>query len=281
MTREILGRALRGDRFEDLRIVDCHCHLGPTSGFYHPRSDIDDLMGHASICGVERLCIAPHVAISCDCGMGNDMAANAASRYPGKALGLLVPNGNRPEDVDAEFARHYHTGRFAGVKVHPGGIQTRLTAPGYLKAFEIVSRDGGYVLSHTWDECPYSAIELCEEVIRAFPGVPFILGHAGGTQAGMDKAAAVVNRYPNAYLDTCGAEYSNTWIEEVARRVDHAKILYGSDAPYHDIRYSLSRILFADLDDGLKARILSENYDRMVSSHPLRQVQTAQEEAEL
>jgi uncharacterized protein len=268
MKREIFNRALKGDKFSDLHIIDCHCHMGPWYNFYFPGGDIDNMLEDADISGVEKLYIAPHASISCDFKLGNAKACEAAKKHPGRVFAMLTINGSRPEETAGEFDKYYNNPAFMGIKVHPSLHKYKVSDENYYAAYAIIRRRGGYILTHSWEGCAYSSVELCEEAIKAFPGVPFILAHAGGLAAGVDKSIRLVNKYENAYIDTSGFEFSDTWIEEIMDRVDRLKIFFGSDMPFHDQRGGLSRILLADIDDSDKENILGNNFRKMLLFNP-------------
>lgn len=268
MKRDILKRALAGDKFTDLHMVDAHCHMSNYYNYYFPKADIEEMVEDADIVGVEKMCIAPHGAISCDYKLGNRQLLEAAEKFPDRVYGLLTLNPHRPEEIDGEFDKYYSVEQFIGVKLHPSLHKAPITGDGYIRVFEKVKRLGGIVLTHTWEGSQNDRIELCEEIIRNYPEIPLILGHSGGMSDGIMKSIKVVNRYENAYLDTSGFEFSNTWIEDIVGKADNSKIFFGSDFPFHDIRGGISRILFADLDDDVKIKILSGNFNEMLSKYP-------------
>jgi len=74
----------------------------------------------------------------------------------------------------------------------------------------------------------------------------------------------LVNRYDNAFMDTSGFEFSEVSIETIMKKVDNDKVFFGSDIPYLDLKNGISRILFADLSDEVKKKILSGNYLRFL-----------------
>jgi predicted TIM-barrel fold metal-dependent hydrolase len=268
MKRNILERALAGEKFDDLHIVDAHCHMGTLYNFYFPKADIEEMIQDADILGVEKMCIAPHAAISCDYRFGNRQLLEAINKYPDRVNGLLTCNPNFPEDIDEQFNSYYQVRQFTGVKIHNDLHSYPVNGENCLKIFEKVRLYGGYVLAHTWESSQNDSINMCEEVIRNYPDMAFILGHAGGLADGISKSIKVVNTYENAYLDTSGFEFSNTWIEEIAAKADVTKILFSSDCPFHDLRGGISRVLFADLDDDVKMRMLSGNYRELLLKYP-------------
>lgn len=268
MKFNILNRALAGERFIDLHIVDSHCHMGPWYNYYFPKAEIEDMMHDADIIGVEKMCIAPHASISCDYKLGNSQVYDAICKYPKRVYGLLTLNPNFPEEFENEFNRYYKMEQFIGVKIHPSLCKYPVDGSNLFLAYEKIRKLGGYVLTHSWEEGPFCSTDSCENVIRAFPEVPFVLAHAAGTNVGVSKAINLANKYENAYLDTSGFEFSDTWIEEVISKIDETKVFFGSDCPFHDLRGGISRILFSNLEDHTKEKVLSGNFNRMLLKYP-------------
>jgi predicted TIM-barrel fold metal-dependent hydrolase len=242
--------------------------MGPWFSYYFPRAEIDEMMHDADTVGIEKLCIAPHASISSDYKLGNVQVTEAIAKYPERIYGYLAVNGNMPEEMQGEFDRYYSSPSFIGVKIHPSLHKYSVAGDNYFIAYEKVDKLGGFVLTHTWYDCPYCNLTLCEEAIKAFPKLPFVMAHAGGVSEGVEKAVKLVNTYENAYIDTCGFEFSDTWIEHIADKADKTKILFGSDVPFHDIRGGALRILLADLDDDTKTAILGGNFRKMLLKKP-------------
>jgi predicted TIM-barrel fold metal-dependent hydrolase len=268
----ITERALNGDNFKELKIIDSHCHLGYSHNFYYPKAGIDELIGDADKMGVEKLCVAPMLALEGDHKLGNLHAYEAAQKYPGRVYGLLVLNPHKPEEADGEIKKYYHLPEFLGVKVHPSGHKYPLTGDAYMEIFEKLEKRGGFVLTHTWEDSGYNDAAACEQVLKTFPSLNFILAHSLGVRNGVYKAIALANHYENAYLDTCGFEFSHVSIEILMRKTAQEKVFYGSDVPYLDIRNGVSRILFADLPDEVKVNLLRHNYERFLLNSQKKEV---------
>lgn len=264
MKELIMDRAFRGDIFRDLHIIDMHCHLGPTSNFYFPKAQIEQMVEDADRVGVEKLCVAPHIGISCDHRRGNFLTYDAIQKFPDRVYGMVCLNPNKPDEIDCEFDSYYSIPQFVGVKIHPSSHSYPINGPRYMPVFETVSLRGGFVLAHSWETDKNCTAALFENVIQKFPKVNFILAHALGVREGVFKAIDLVNKYDNAYMDSSGFEFSDVCIEKIMQLVDNNKVFYGSDMPFHDIRGGVSRILFADLSDGVKEKLLGRNYQQLL-----------------
>ena len=269
MAQQIFERAMKGEIFPELRIIDAHCHLGTGHEFYHAPADIDQMIREADSMGVEKLCIAPEAGIECDYKYGNELMLDSIRRYPNRVYGYLCLNPFHEDEIEEMFDTYYPVEQVVGVKIHPSGHRARIDCEGYRKIFQQVEKRGGFVLSHTWgDFDPFCNLTLCEEVMGRFPKVSFIFAHSGGTVESVKKAIRLVNAYPNIYLDTCGFDITEHCINELVDQCPFEKIIFGTDFPYHDLRYGMTRILFADLDDSQKAGLLHENFANLLKKNP-------------
>lgn len=260
MSQTILQRAMNGDSFEDLEIIDVHCHMGNFACFQFSEAGIDPMIEDAKRMGVAKICVVAQAGTSNAYQGGNMDTLQAAERYPEHVLGYVALNPHKPEEAEREIKAYYPYRQFVGVKIHPGAMQAKANCGGYRRIFELVRQYGGYVLVHTWEACPYSNIDLCEDIIKDFPDVNFVLGHSGGTVDGVKKAIHLANRFSHVYLDCCGFDVTEHALPEMVEQMrDPERLLYGSDYPFHDLRYGLTRVLFSDLDDDMKQKILSAN----------------------
>jgi len=270
MENNITGRALRGEKFNDLHIIDMHCHLREVQEFYFPGGYIEEMIADANLPGIESLCIAPHISLSYDHRDGNRQSVDAVNKFPDRVFAMVMVNPNQPEDITSEIEKYYKIPQFIGVKLHPGSHSYPLSGDKYGAVFECVTRLGGFILTHTWETDGNCNAAECEKVLQRHPGVPLIMAHTLGVPKGIPKALRLANEYENCYIDTSGFEFSNASIEHIMKNVDNSKVFYGSDMPYHDVRSGLSRILLSNLTDEVKIKILSKNYRDMLKKYPKR-----------
>lgn len=264
----ITERALRGDSFPDLDIIDCHCHPGNWYNYYSPSPTPDALLEDADRLGIKTLCVFPHASLSCDHNLGNDELLEMTEAYPQRLRGLMTVNLNKTNSLPEEFACYYSPKRIVGIKLHPSLHKYPINSPSFHLIADGIEKYGGFVLGHSWQDDPYSSIDMYKEIAESFPMVPIILAHAGGTAIGVAKALELVNNYEQVYLDTSGFEHSNTWIEDIVNLADTGKVLYGSDMGCHDIRYGFGRVVLADIDDKIKQKILGENCRQLFQKYP-------------
>jgi len=143
-------------------------------------------------------------------------------------------------DYNQVYTSHVKAGA-KGLKLHP--IVQRLPL-NHKKTFEIVEAFAPYglpVLFHSGaldyyyrekekvNQIPeLGEVKYAEELVRAFPKVKFIAGHAGTTE--IDDTIALLGKYKNVWVDTSFQSPGN--IRRLVITFGAEKVLYASDWPY-------------------------------------------------
>ena len=266
-----LRRALAGDPFAELKAVDMHCHLRWHNGYFFTGGNIDDMLADADLVGVDKLCIVSHAAMGVDFEWGNTHTAEAVARHPDRCMGYVCLNPFKVEESKAEIDKYYATPGFVGVKIHPSFQGYPVNGPAYHELFRYLSGRGGVMLVHTWDDCPFGSMDMNENIMKQYPDITFMMAHDGGIPSGVRKAIAMVNKYPHIYMDTCGFDHLEYALPQIVDALDDtSKLLYGSDIPFHDIRYATSHILTADLTDQEKTAIMRDNITALMAKSPVK-----------
>jgi len=264
-------RALAGDRFAELKAVDMHCHLRWHNGYFYTGGWIDTMLADADLVGVEKLMVVSHASMGVDFEWGNAVTAEAVAAHPDRVMGFVCLNPHKVEESKAQIDKYYNTPGFVGTKIHPSFQGYPVNGPAYDELFRYLSGRGGIMLVHTWDDCPNGSIDMNESIMKKFPDVTFMLAHAGGIPTGVKKSIDLVNRYPHIYMDTCGFDHHEHSLPQIVDQVeDIGKILYGSDIPFHDIRYATSHVLTADLTDQEKTAIMRDNINALLAKVPVK-----------
>ena len=94
------------------------------------------------------------------------------------------------------------------------------------------------------------------ELVAAFPGVNFILGHAGLLQ--WNELKHSVEQFNNVWVDSTFK--SPTGVKELIRMLGAEKVLFGSDWPWGNRKPALKILKkVCKGDSQLESRILFEN----------------------
>ena len=104
-------------------------------------------------------------------------------------------------------------------------------------------------------------------IAAAYPKVNFILAHLGSF-ASRDcsehlAAIDVARRYPNVYLETSSAVFTE-YLELAARELPAEKLIFGSDGPLVGSRVELHKIRLLRLPKEHEAKVLAGNILRLL-----------------
>lgn len=254
------GRPLDG---AGITIVDAHAHLGPYRDFRIPRAGAADLIAVADRCGVAVLGIAAHLAIGPDWIGGNDVTAETVAAFPERLYGYAVASPHDPARVPERLAAALARPGMRGIKLHPDLHAHAVTDPGYRAAWDYAAAHGVPVICHTFHDSPYCDPRMFGDIARRYPSLPIVLLHAGAMRQAFPAAIALAREHPNVYLDVSGSFVTAAWIVRMAREVGADRVLYSSDVPFIDMRFSLGRVAFSALSRDDQVLILGENAARL------------------
>lgn len=254
----IMQRALRGERLDDVLIIDAHGHLDYWRIASNAGVDAGAIVAAMDRIGVNMACINKW---NCpDIFRANDDVAAAVRSYPGRFAGFaatapaLGPEANR-----AELCRCFDELGFRGVKVH----NAYETLPFRDTAAMRVSTEG---LEAIWEFCHERRCPvLCHgfltpEYARAYPEARFLAAHAGGCRHYTELFADC----PNVYLDTAASTTLAGTIEYFVECGWEDRIVYGSDLPYASQPYRFGQVVTARVPDPIMRKILGENMGRLL-----------------
>jgi predicted TIM-barrel fold metal-dependent hydrolase len=96
-----------------------------------------------------------------------------------------------------------------------------------------------------------------------------LMGHSGGYDSWelLDEAMAVARRLDNVYLDICAMGRHYGALEYMVGNVGAEKIVYGSDAPFHDWSAEIAHVALAKISDDAKAAIFAGNMARLLGEN--------------
>ena len=76
--------------------------------------------------------------------------------------------------------------------------------------------------------------------------------------------AACIREHPNVYAEITLTPVTNRVVEFLVEATDEDHVLFGTDAPMRDPRQQLGWVLWADLPEGTRAKILGLNFQRIL-----------------
>lgn len=247
-----------------LSIIDIHAHIGSLNIFHIPRPDAAGMIDVMDRVGVGLACISANGAWAADMSMGNDLVAEAVKAWPGRFAGYCVANPNYPADVKAELERSFDGHGFRMIKIHPSVHRVKLTDRAYEAVFEFAAGRGAPVLTHTWAGDEHCGMAIAAEAARRHPEVTFLWGHSGGSD--VTEALAEAVDLPNVFLELASSQVWNGQLELMVESFPAERILYGSDFPFISLAPQLGKVVFADVSEDVKRKILYENAARLLGA---------------
>lgn len=248
-----------------LNIVDAHIHVGPYRSMFIPNPTADSIVRVMDRCGISKACVASHLALGPDWVRGNRYTAEAIAEFPDRLVGYAVPDPHYPSQITAELRYTFDDLAFQGLKLHPDGHSYPVDGPGYSPAWEFAAERNCPVLSHTYRGSPHCELERFDIVANRYPIVPIILLHSGALAEAFEVAIALARQHSNIYLDVSGSFMTGVWIARIVQELGAERVIFSSDVPFIDLRFSLGRVLFAPLSRAEHELVLGGNIRRLLA----------------
>lgn len=232
-------------------IIDAHGHLGQWHSTYVHAGDAEGMLASMDRLGIQATCVSAFDAIGSDFRRGNDLVAEAMRRYPGRFLGYAVVNPNYPECMETELTRCFEELGFHALKFHCDLHQHPADGDGYRPALEYAQAHGLAVLIHG---------RITAALLEQYPQAQFLSAHVGGWDGrSRNEMVDLARDHSNLYLDLASSVASPGALERLVEAVGAGRIVHGSDYPLMDPAYQLGRVLYAEVDETAKERILKRN----------------------
>lgn len=245
-----------------IEVLDAHGHLGPSSTWMLERQELADQIPQAlrdmDRCGIRTQIVSGIHALFNDPVAGNDLLAEALQPHGDRFRGWIVFNPHHADRLAPHLDRWLANPFFAGFKILCDYWRVPVTDP----RFEIVWRTANAyrlpILIHTWDTACDSPAML-RDICPRYPNAAFLLAHAGGGDRGRREAEELVAGNKNVWLEWCGSFCSSIPWEETLPKVGADRVLFGTDAIYHNFAWELGRLLSLDLPAEMLRPILGAN----------------------
>lgn len=254
----------KGRESERPLLIDAHCHAGRGLNYGQSDPNLDPwttyndpawTLRRMEEAGIDRSVIFPINNRTYE--RANQEIASYVRRWPHEFIGFAKHDGQTEEGkIPQMLRREVQQDGLQGLKLH--GVPTR-------EMVEAAEELRIPILFH-----PPSVNESLA-VIRASPGVSFILAHLGSF-ASRDwkehvRAIDAAKRLPNLYLDTSSVVFGQ-YLERAARELPAEKLIFGSDGPLVDSRVELHKIRLLKLPREKEELVLGRNLLRLLGSRP-------------
>jgi predicted TIM-barrel fold metal-dependent hydrolase len=239
-------------------IIDCHAHVGPGRGIDRPTSP-DDVVRLMNAIGIERNVISGLMfATGTRVETMNDWVADCLRAYPDRFLGYCYINPNFPDEMADEIERSFEQPGFAGFKLHVSWNGVPYDSDRYGPVYEFAAARRLPILAHTWGD---ESVRALARMARAYPSIPFLAGHSGAGDVEINLEEA--RRTPNLYLELTYSGGTPWLTERLVREVGAERIVWGSDTILFAASHQIGKVVFADIAEADKLRILGGNAKRL------------------
>jgi predicted TIM-barrel fold metal-dependent hydrolase len=271
-------------RSEVCPIIDMHGHIGHFYGAYLPSAPLERMISSLKRHGVKRIVCSSHQALAYDTKGGNAEMQRTIDDYPEHFLGYWVANPNQPERMKEDIERFEETRGFVGFKFWADYHLIPITSPKYGPVLEYANDRGLLQKVHTFGGSPFNSPEMLGAIAEKNPRANFLMAHCG--YGDWETSMRVARDFPNVYLDLTSAIQSidfalmpggsfmagasthspmvNGIIEEMVAISGSDKMVFGSDLPWYSQAYHAGAILFAEISDEDRHRILHGNAERLL-----------------
>lgn len=225
-----------------MRIVDARCTIGDGRHATLSADDLvallDELAVEAAVVGPPDRCLAVYNR------EGNELVRAACRRHPGRLIGFATVNPWYGDAAVEELRRAAADG-LAGLILHPPRQGFLLVDDLADSVLEVAGELG--LLVYVGTGTPAYALPLqLTEVARRFPQVRFLMGHMGHTDFWIDSIPAALAA-PNVYAEI---SYKQPHvIADAVATLGADRVVYGSDAPFNDMRLELEKLAAAELGE--------------------------------
>ena len=197
--------------------------------------------------GIRRCCVFSLEGVFSDEAYGNDRVADAVRRFPDRFVGFTMVNPNHGERLlRLELERGLAMG-LKGVKLISAYHGYPVEGPLIDVACEFAHRHGLLILNHHWG----SAAQM-ERLCATYPNACFLTGHS------TDSYAEVAKRARNLFICTCPFLQWGQ-VEHFVQLYGAERLLFGSDLTDLPIGWGLGPILYAQIPESDKRKILGGN----------------------
>jgi len=231
--------------------MDAHAHLGQNDTFLVIDSTAGGILRVMDRIGIDLTAVSSLPGTSSGWTRGNDAVIAAVQSHPGRFLGYITVNGHDAAGVLPECERCW-SGGCRALKLHTGqGLDYNSEA--LRPALEFANDKACPVLCHTWG----TQLDYMAPLFEKYSRSSWLLGHSGCVER--EKYARVSAYNSNVYLETCYSRCPRGLIEYFVAQGLEDRILWGSDVDFMASTHQIGRVLFAEMDGGVKRKILCDN----------------------
>ena len=255
MKDKLLDYARRGQTL-DIPVFDIHSHVGKWSTY--DMVSLEEQVGEMDRLGIRMAAVSSMAALVGNISRGNAEVAGIVRRYPKRFIGYIHVSANYSDDMLPELERCYETACFRGIKVYQVGVN--YNDPLFEPVWTFAEKHRLPILAHTW-----GGAGGLEGPAMRHPDLAFLMAHSG-TEGKYTPYLDAIKAAPNLYIDLT---YSREYVNIIRHFVEVAgadRIVWGADAPLFSMAQQLCKVLFANISDEDKEKILYRNAAKLFPS---------------
>lgn len=250
---------LAGEPLSDVEIIDAHVHLldqrtpAVSFQFVEPSQMIEAM----DRIGIDKACVSVIGATE-----ANEEMLDAVSAHPDRLVGMVLVNPRYPDEIAGILERCFENPGVRGIgEMHPTSYQHwyPVTGPAYEPVWEFAAERDVPVLIHSGptSEAPRCSPTMIGEVAGRHPDVSILIGHCGAYDSWimLDEAIDVALAHERVYLEISAMGRFYGVLEYIVKRLGPEKVVFGSDAPFHDWIAEVAHVACAKLDDDVKRKV--------------------------
>lgn len=259
---------VEGRGIKDVEIYDIHTHICATGCAWMQNLTFEDQISSFEK-DMERFNIKKYVSAPTDRFDIKELNCDTEVAMQGmedRFLGYVRFSPHFLEDFTEEYFDARLAGKYyVGLKALPHYLQMEITDERYDTMFAYADKHKLPILLHTWGGT-FGSPKKCVEVAKKWPNAKVICGHTGGNEVGIAESLEIAKHGipENVWFETCGSfpALNRRW-SELLKTIDYNKVLYGTDAPVHEIAWELGRIISDDIEDEKLIAILGGNAKKL------------------
>ncbi|MDP6361200.1 MAG: amidohydrolase family protein [Planctomycetota bacterium] len=253
----ILENWQAGLGFPNVLAIDGHIHVHdwPHGANFNSVDEMaEGAVAYMDANGIDGCCVLSggYMGSGCDYTVGNDILIELVGRLPDRLIGFLSVNPNdREQNILAELKRVEQAG-IRCIKLlnsyqqsYPGD------GPNLMALYRFASDHNMPVINHHWPA------DILLRIAEEFPTVDFIMAHYGG------GAYDLLNARPNIHANIWGLGALG-FLEKAVQTIGPDKFMFGSDGFMNPVSVGIGPVVYADITDEDKRKILGLNVARIL-----------------
>lgn len=258
----LAGRPLTG-----VEIIDAHAHVLPTrtAGVAFRYTRPEEMIAAMDRIGIDRACVSALGSMQ-----ANDEMLGWVTRYPDRLVGFVLINPRYPQEIVPTLERCFDNPGVLGIgEVHATSYQHMypITGAAYGPMWGYAAERNIPVLIHSGptSEAVRCSPTLIGQVAHRHPGFPILIGHCGAYDSWemLDEAIGVAAEHEQVYLEISAMGRFYGVLEYIVKSIGPDKVVFGSDAPFHDWTAEIAHVACAKLSDDEKRRIFGGTMRRL------------------